>query len=191
MINTIFDFEHFLVYLGGPIQYVQDGGMPWRDDVTQRMVDIGIKENHILNPCKKPFNNFMGDDLDSHIGYLDELCDDGQWDEIERIAKHTIRIDLRMVDKSDLLYAHLYPDIPTVGTIDEISIACGQKKPVVVVIPGGIKNCSYWLIGRLGKNAIFASDDEAIQHISDVMHGKIVVDAKKWLFFDMKVKENG
>jgi len=191
MINTIFNYEHFLVYLAGPIQYAKDGGVSWREQVTEQMVDIGIKESHILNPCNKPLNNFAGDDLDSNIEFLDKLRDEDRWDEIERIAKHTIRIDLRLVDKSDLLYIHLNPTIPTVGTIDEISIACGQKKPIIVVIPGGLKNASYWLLGRIGSKSIFASDEDAISYLNDVMHGRRVIDAKKWLFFDMKEKSDG
>ena len=186
MKNTIFNFDHFLVYLAGAIQFAADNGFSWRADVTNKMVDIGIPRNQILNPCDKPMNNFYHDDLDANIEKLNLLREQGKWEEIERISKHTLRVDLRMIEKSDLIYVHLDPKIPTFGTPDEIGMACLQRKPVIVVVPGGIKNCSYWIIGRVGYKNIFSNDDDAISYINDIMHGKTIMDHKKWLFFDMR-----
>lgn len=188
MINTVFDFEHFLVYLAGPIQYAADGGISWRDDVTERMIDIGIAENHILNPCKKPLNNFEGDDLDAAFKQIGKLHKNGDWEEIEKLSRNTIRIDLRLIDKSDLIYTHIDPDVYSFGTPDEIGMARTQRKPVIAVVNGGIQKAPYWLIGRIGRRNIFASDNDAISYMKDIMHGKVPFDAKSWLFFDMGKK---
>jgi len=190
MINTIFDFEHFLVYLAGPIQYAKDGGVSWRDNVTGQMIDIGIKENHILNPCKKPLNNFEGDDLDAAFKQINTLHKNGDWEEIEKLSRNTIRIDLRLIDKSDLIYTHVDPNVYSFGTPDEIGMARTQRKPVIAVVNGGIQKAPYWLIGRIGRQNIFASDNDAISYMKDIMHGKVPFDPKSWLFFDMGEKHD-
>jgi len=184
MKNTIFNFDLFYVYLAGPIQYTNDGGVPWRLHVTERLQEIGIPEGQILDPCNKPMNTFDGHDLDSDLQYILKLKEQGRWEEIEKFVRHTIRIDLRLVDKSDLIYMHIDPDVHTCGTYDEMSVARTQKKPVIAVINGGLDNAPLWLVGRIGAKHIFASDEEALQYISDVMHGRITFDTKSWLFFD-------
>lgn len=184
MRNKILNFNHFMVYLAGAIQYTNDGGVGWRDMVTSKMTEIGISEKNIINPCDKPLTSFNNDDLDANMDVIDKLKKDGKWSDIEKMSKSTIRIDLRSVDKSDLIYCHLDPAINTVGTIDEISVARTQRKPVIVVTPGGIANASYWIIGRVGRKHIFPDDDSAISYIRDILKGRRSFDTKSWLFFD-------
>jgi nucleoside 2-deoxyribosyltransferase len=189
MKNSIFDFEHFLVYLAGPVEFLaKEDALAWRYKVTEMLSSIGIKENHIINPCKKHLNNFIGDDLDDAHIQIKNLKEEGNFKEIERRAKHTIRIDLRYVDKSDLIYAYINPNIYTFGTADEIGVARTARKPVIAVVEGGVKNSPLWLIGRIGYQNIFPSHEEAIKHISDIIHGKIPFDVKSWLFFNWDQK---
>jgi len=184
MINTIFDFDLFFVYLSGPIQYASDGGISWRIKVTQRLKEIGIPEKQILDPCNKPMNTFDGKDLDSDLEYVKKLRAQGKWEEVENFVRHTIRIDLRLVDKSDLIYMHVDPNTHTCGTYDEMSVARTQKKPVIAVVDGGLEKAPLWLVGRIGAAHIFPSDDEALKYIEGVMKGHIGFDPKSWLFFD-------
>jgi len=184
MHNNIFQFKHFLVYLGGAIQYASDGGVNWRRDVTNKMMTLGIPKDQIIDPCDKPLNNFEGEDLDMAFSRIGELRKQKKWKEIERLSRNTIRVDLRLVDKSDLIYVHIDPQIHTCGTYDEISVARTQKKPVIAVIDGGLENAPYWLMGRIGVEHIFATDDDALSYIGGVMKGQIAFDPKSWLFFD-------
>ena len=48
--------------------------------------------------------------------------------------KKVVEKDMRMVHRSDFLIVHLFPDIPTTGTIHEMAEAWRQKKPVYLII---------------------------------------------------------
>jgi len=182
MKNDIINFNNFNIYLCGSIDDSDDRGVVWRDNVTDLLCDIGFLRHNIFNPCNKPHNSFNGKDLDAYE-HVSELRDAGKWDEIERLSKNTIRIDLRLVDKSDLLYIHVNTDVHMCGSYDEVSIARTQKKPVIAVVHGGIAKAPYWLIGRIGRKHIFSTDSEAIAYINDVVRGNIAFDPKSWLFF--------
>lgn len=183
MINEIANFEHFLIYLSGAMQFADDNGRVWRSEVKDKMVRIGIPANQIIDPTNKPITSFYGQDLDAQFQELDKLRCEQRWSQVERLAKNTIRVDLRCVDISSLIYCHIDLSTPTFGTMDEISVARTQRKPVILVVPGGIDNCPYWLIGRCGKDSIFPNDDSAILYLNDVIHGNCSFNAKSWLFF--------
>lgn len=188
MRNSILNFEHFLIYLSGAIQFSPDG-RSWRKYVAGKFVNMGIPKNRIIDPMNKPMNSFTGDDLDVSLEHLNTLKKQSNWREIERISKNTIRVDLRLIDNASLVYAEVDPSIYSFGTPDEIGMARLQRKPVIAVVPGGIVNAPYWLIGRIGSGHIFASHDEALDYIKSIMHGKIPFDPKSWLFFDYDQRE--
>lgn len=190
MINTIFNYDHFLIYLSGAMQYAEDDGAVWRKEVVQKLQDeLGIKRDNIIDPCNKPLTNLFKQDLDAvNLERLDYLKKLGNWEEVEEIAKATIHLDLRFVDKADIIYAHVDPTVFTAGTIDEIITARTQKKPVILVVPGGLKNCPYWLLGRVGWRHIFADDDSAISYLRDIKEGKEPFDPRSFLFY--KLGEN-
>jgi len=196
MINTSFDFDHFLIYLSGAMQYAEDLGTVWRKRVVEKMVtEIGIKRENIIDPCNKPFTNLYKQDLDAvNLERLDHLKRLGNWEEVEDIAKWTIHLDLRFVDKADIIYAHVDPNVFTAGTIDEIITARTQKKPVILVVPGGLQNCPYWLLGRVGWRHIFPDDESAIQYLKDIREGKEPFDPRSFLFYKLgdnhETKEN-
>lgn len=190
MINTIFDFEHFLIYLSGAMQYMEDMGSKWRKEVVEKLVtELGIKRGNIVDPCNKPLTNLYNQDLDAvNMSRLDGLKQIGNWEAVEDIAKATIHLDLRFVDKADIIYAHVDPKVFTCGTIDEIITARTQKKPVILVVPGGLQNCPYWLLGRVGWRHVFPDDDSAIRYLVDIREGKEPFDPRSFLFY--KLGEN-
>jgi len=103
--KSIFDWEHMLTYLSGAMDFADDRGGGWREEITKRLVEIGIPSSRILDPCNKP-------DCTSHkLANVDEgeLMDKYRaakdWDGLVRVMKTLAHFDLRMVDKSDFIIA--------------------------------------------------------------------------------------
>lgn len=103
--KSIFDWEHMLLYLSGPMDFASDRGSGWRVEITQRLVDIGIPAQRILDPCNKPAcASHKLANVDE--GELMDKCRSAKdWDGLVRVMKTLAHFDLRMVDKSDVIVA--------------------------------------------------------------------------------------
>jgi hypothetical protein len=120
MLKTVFDWEHFAVYLSGPMDFADDGGKGWREEWTQRLVDIGMNPKQIYNPCRKPFHNAQFDLDDEHaIGQECRLK--GDWERFYDVMGQIMHIDLRLVDKADIILVNM----PKIGwdnpLVDELN----------------------------------------------------------------------
>jgi nucleoside 2-deoxyribosyltransferase len=191
LMKTVFDWEHFVVYLAGPMDFADDGGTGWRDEWTKKLIDIGIGQKQIFNPCKKPFNGVQFD-LDDEARIWQECRDEKDWDRMEKIASQIMHIDLRLVEKSDIVLVN-FPRmdngfrVPTYGTIHEIVVANQQKKPIFIVWEEtGKSDCSAWLMKLVGHKNIFTHEDELIEHLHSISQGEKSFDANKWLLIDPK-----
>jgi hypothetical protein len=123
MLRTVFDWEHFAVYLSGAMDFADDGGKGWREDWTNRLVQIGMNPQQIYNPCKKPFHSSQFNIDDEHA--LGEECRaTGDWERYYDIMGQIIHIDLRLVEKSDLILVNM----PKIGRDNDL-------------IEGALKNC--------------------------------------------------
>ena len=94
---------------------------------------LGVKKNMILDPTDKPVTYEGYKDFDTEKEHYYSLRKHGQWDELEKLAQMTMHVDLRLVDKSDLIIAVINPDVPMFGTIHEVVQALEQKNPVPMV----------------------------------------------------------
>ena len=47
MLKNVFDWDHFYLYLSGPIDFDRNGGRSWRDQWTEELVEIGLKKHQI------------------------------------------------------------------------------------------------------------------------------------------------
>lgn len=175
------DFSNLSAYLAGAIQYAHDCGVGWRDIIIPKLISLGIQQKNIHNPCRKPSCN-LKDDLDMKLDTIDLWKALGQWDKIERTSKNTIKIDFKLIEQSDIVIAYVDKNVFSVGTIDEIRMACTLKKPVLIITPGGLSDCSYWLIGMVGWKSVFENDDEVINHLKCVKHGSVILDRALVLF---------
>lgn len=183
--RSVFDWEHFFCYLGGPIDLDPDGGVGWREQWTRDLIDLGFKSNQIFSPTKKPITNTPFN-LDNEAEIMANLRDKEDWNELCKIVGQIAHIDLRLVDKSDLILVNFPMDknekpIPTYGTIHEIVNARRQKKPVMIVWEGGKKTCSAWLMWLVGHYNVFASFDELANTLKKISEGKESYNAKDWL----------
>lgn len=191
MMKTIFDWEHFAVYLSGAMDFAHDGGAGWREEWTQKLVSIGINQKQIYNPCKKPFNGAQFD-LDNEAQIWRECRETENWERMEDTASQIMHIDLRLLEKSDVVLVN-FPRmdngfrVPTYGTIHEIVVANQLKKPIFIVWEGtGRSDCSAWLMKLAGYKNIFAHEDDLIRHLDAISHGEKAFDANEWLLIDPK-----
>jgi len=179
-------FEDFKIYLAGPIDFIKDSGVSFRNEITEKLIQLGIDKNQIYNPLDKPVKTLAYKDFDVEKEHYYTLRKHQMWDDLEKLAKLTLHVDLRLVDKSDVIIAVIKPEIPLFGTIHEIVSARQQKKPVLLIDPRGREGTSIWAIGLCGYKHIFSTIDSAIDYLSDVLHGKIEVDQGEWLFLNFK-----
>ncbi len=183
-------WDFMMVYLCGPIDYAKDRGVKWREDITPKLIEIGFKESNILNPCNKPVGSY-GRNLSEEQRISKEFRDKKDWGGLESLMKQIIKVDLRMVDKSDILIVNLSDCDRIVGSVHEIIAARYQHKPVYLIDNKGIENVSGWLIGLVGHSRIFSSVEDALAAIRRVKEGgpECAKDTKDFLVFDFAKRE--
>ena len=103
--KSVFDWEHFTLYLAGPMEHSQDSGVGWRDIWTEKLVQIGINSNRIYNPCKKPFNASFN--LNDEARIIRECREKEDWQKLDEMMGQIMHTDLRLVDKSDLVLVNM------------------------------------------------------------------------------------
>jgi hypothetical protein len=190
LVKNVFNWEYFLCYLCGPIDFDPEGGSQWRIDWTKGLIDIGFNSKQILSPTKKPITG-TAFDLDNEADLIHDCRSREDWDGLEAVMSDIMHIDLRLVDKSDLILVRFPLDkngnrVFTVGTIHEIIVARQQHKPVLVVWDGGgKKTCSGWLMKLVGHQNIFADFTELQNHLKQVSSGVAAINAKDWLLLDL------
>ncbi len=208
--KNIFDWDHMDLYLAGSIDFAQDGGKGWRQEITTKLEAIGIPHSRILDPTnKKELLTHPYIKCNNEGELMKECREAGDIDGLRKIMKDIVHIDLAMVTKADFLIVNfplLFCDqeikwvssltsnsvqnriknthVPTYFTCHEIVVACQQKKPVFVIWPpDGVESSSAWLIFMVGQENIFTNMDNCVTRIDDLMHGKAEIDPTKWLLF--------
>ena len=104
--RTIFDWDYFSVYLSGPIDFGRETAASWRKDFTERLIDIGFKPHQIFDPCKKPLGNAPFN-LDDEGTIMQKHRERREWADLKKIVSQIVHIDLRLVDKSDIIVVNL------------------------------------------------------------------------------------
>jgi len=104
--KTVFDWDYFSVYLSGPIDFGRETAVSWREEITRRLIEIGFKPHQIFDPCKKPLGNAPFN-LDNEGEIMHKHRSRREWSELMKIMSQIVHIDLRLVDKSDLIIVNL------------------------------------------------------------------------------------
>lgn len=177
-------------YLAGPMEYVEDHGIGWRERTETLLQEVGVQLKNILSPTNKPKVAYA-QPVSKEWELQQQYRETEDWIALERQMKRIITMDLRMVDKSDILIAWLPKDVRTVGTIEEIVTARRQKKPVIVICEAGIEHVSAWIIGLVGARRIFSSLEDGVEYITDVATRgpRDDRDAKEFVLFNMDERE--
>lgn len=110
LVKNVFDWEHFLIYLSGPIDFDREGGKNWRDEWVERMAEAGMKREQIINPCRKPLGASQFN-LDNESEIMEKHRVNKEWGDLCKVMSHITHIDLRFVDKSDIILVNM----PKVG----------------------------------------------------------------------------
>lgn len=174
-------------YLIGPMQYAE--GRKWRDDISDTLRGIGVT---IFDPYKKPFINAPDEDEQTHekMCYLMEsggrktAQDKTGFDEVAEHMKKVRSFDLSMVDRADFIICYLDPQVPTFGTMEELSWACRCKKPTFIVIEGGKKKTPFWVMGMFPHKYIYNSFEEVEDVLLDINTGKVKISSDRWRLFE-------
>ncbi len=190
MMKNVFEWEHFLLYLSGAIDFDRDGGKDWRADWTERLCQISFKRHQILNPCKKPLvgANFNLDNEASIMQFHRERKD---WKNLSKVVGEIAHVDLRLVDKSDIILVNMPKmkgtdyQVPTYGTIHEIVVARQQRKPVFMVWEGGKGDCSAWMMWLVGHQNVFDTFDDVLVRLKNISEGKAAYNARDWLLLNL------
>lgn len=168
-------------YLISQIDYAIDFGVTWRDNITPILNKLGII---VLNPCKKPtqIGNEVGDDQ----VLLRNLQQEEKYKELSDKMREIRSIDLRMIDISDFVIARLDMKIPACGSIEEITLANKQKKPVLLWCPQGKQKLYRWIYGMIPESHIFGDLDCLFEYLNYINSDEEINDLGRWRFFDYK-----
>jgi nucleoside 2-deoxyribosyltransferase len=133
----------FYTYLAGPIELdTSDGGQSWRNTITPTLDDAGIS---VQDPCKtEPLATGM--DVVTAQDQFNRWIKGGRYDLFADKFRDVVEKDMRMVDRSDFIVVHLFPNIGTTGTIHEMARAWRLKKPIYLVYYGAVSSISKWAL---------------------------------------------
>lgn len=174
------------VYLSGPCENAPEDGATWRKQITPFLKDeLGLT---VLDPTCKPFKLSFSPNEEDEFKIVRNLRTEGKYQELAKCMREVVHVDLRMIDSSDIVICQLDADQPTYGTIDELVVACGQKKPVYLCCKQGLQYIPLWLWGRIPYNYIFKSLNEIKTRLLRIAtcNSTILpqVTDKRWLFLN-------
>lgn len=163
-----------MCYLVGPIDFVDDKGVGFRQQIKDGLSDLGVV---FLDPTAKL--DGLTPDVGVEQDKIAKMKEEGRWEDLRAFMKNIVRSDLRCVDYSDFIIAYIDPDVHMCGSYHEIVCAVNQKKPVLAVIKGGKKRASSWLFGILRTDAMFDNIEELVEYFK---HPDFELD-ERWVLF--------
>lgn len=168
-------------YTAGPLDYMcLKQATKWRDQVENDLGPLGI---HVLSPLKKPVQEKDVGETQQDKDNLIRLKKEGNFDEVRRIMKRVVRLDLSLVDRSDFIIAQIDTGVHLCGTYHEIIMADAQRKPTLLFAQGGKANVPNWIFGIVPHEMVFDSLDLLLGYVKWVDQGKIDP-GPRWVFFD-------
>lgn len=162
------------VYLAGYMDY--GDGTKWRNIVENELEPRGIK---VLNPYSKPWVNGTPENQEVREN-LKKWVENDEHEKVAEYAKKIRREDLRCVDVSDFLIVYIDPTIPTFGTVEELTVAVKEKKPVFLVVVGTLKKCPLWIRAMLPIKYCYDSLEQALNMIKKIDDGEVNIDSDRW-----------
>jgi len=168
-------------YLIGPIDKVKNrkDAVLWREDIQKflNQNDIGC-----FNPCDKPCSHAQ--ETAETLNQIHELKLQYRFDEVRSTMQPIVQIDLRMLDLSSFVIAHIDPQVFSCGSFSEITYACLEHKPVLLHCEdsAGIPN---WLFGICDPKLFFEDWDDLKEYILKVCYDTTYDLPREFQLFDM------
>ena len=156
------------------MQYAE--GRKWRDRAEHELCKMGIT---VFNPFKKPFET----DVEESTNVSEEMASqmkNGDYEAVSRRMKRIRAFDLNLVDRSDFIIGHLYPNVASWGSSEELSIAVRMKKPIFLSIEGGISKTPYWILGQVPPECLYDSVEDIISEVKRLNSGEKQVSLERW-----------
>lgn len=154
-------------YLSGPMEKTADLGREIRKPVASLLTKFDVI---VLDPSLKdlltPWVRLDGPDL---LTYRDSK----QLDLLHQKMKRIRSLDLDLVRLSDFVVVVYDPNIPTVGTWEEIHVAKFNYKPVLFLCEKGYENVPLWVYGMLPPSNIFPSLQALDDYLKAVDEGQV------------------
>lgn len=182
--------ENFLkglrVYLSGPIEFCEDAGTVWRDELTPFLEELGLI---VLDPTK------MSNDIPEaeRVSRFTEMRKAHDWEGIKALAKNTRRFDLRLIDACDFVIALVDQNISMCGTWEELAMAVSQRKPILLVWTGtrdangcyrsGLQAMNSWGFAQFQYQHVFSTFQEVRERLTALNDGSYPMD-DKWVVFE-------
>jgi len=174
LINMTNLLEKTKCYLVGPIEF-QDG-RKWRKDCSIWLKEMDVQ---VLDPYECPFLFAPSEAPDEHVK-LKEKLKNGDYETVHNHMKQIVRYDLACVDKSDFIIAYIDPNVPTFGSMNELVLARSLRKPVFIVVNGGIEKAPLWLLGMFYPRYFYSSFREVRKMLTDIHKGVTLPDSNRW-----------
>lgn len=177
--DSINNLKNMRTYLIGAMDRVPDGGRHWRETITPYLEMMNIK---ILNPCNKPIESAKENEYTRSS--IEHLKKTGQFEKIRSDFGHIRNADLRCVDVSDFVIAHIDTSVHACGSYEEIVTANRQKKPTLIWCQQGKHNAPNWLFFMLPHEYIFSSMEELLLYLAIIDTTKYKDKLSRWFFFE-------
>ncbi len=111
------------LYLAGPIDFAEDAGKGWRQEITPKLEAIGIPHDRILDPTNKRELLTHPYIVRNNEGELMKKCrETGDVSRLEEIMKDVVHIDLAMVDMANFVIVN-FPEVINEEELEEITYA--------------------------------------------------------------------
>lgn len=178
--DLINNLKNTRTYLVGAMDRVNDGGIGWRQKITPILQSMNVT---VLDPCNKPINGVKEDN--NTRSNIENYKHTEQYDKIREEYSVIRNADLRCVDISDFIIAHIDIETHACGTYEEIVTANRQKKPVLIWCQQGKKNAPNWLFFMLPHEHIFNSMQEVINYLQSINTCDDTTKLKRWFFLEV------
>jgi nucleoside 2-deoxyribosyltransferase len=169
------------VYLAGPMDRADDGGLQWRAKLTPWLNSRGIV---VFDPTNKPCE--LGQETPETRQARREARDRG--DLSLMLADKPVRqVDLRMVDISDFLIVNLDMEQQPCGTFEEVFLANREKKPILAHSPKGNLHAPDWMYWTIPPEHVFGSWEDIQSYIDHIDSAPLseVNTLRRWVFFNL------
>ncbi|NDD84722.1 hypothetical protein EBZ38_10705 [bacterium] len=176
--DSINNLKGMRTYLIGAMDRVPDGGIQWRQRITPELKKMNV---NVLDPCNKPVHSIK-EDQESRW-WIDYYKQTGQYKKIREIYGEIRNADLRCVDVSDFIIAHIDITVHACGTYEEIATANRQKKPILIWCEQGKHNAPNWLFFMINHENIFSSMQDLLTYLEYINTTTDYKNLKRWLFF--------
>jgi hypothetical protein len=170
-------------YLCGAMDRAPDLGEGWRIDLQRELCDLNV---YWFDPTHKPIDIGAEDAIiRAEVDALKEL---GLYREAGQLVKPMRAVDLRMVDLSDFLVVNIDLDVFACGTLEELTLANREKKPIIIHVEQGKEKVPNWLLAMCPHEMMFSTWPEVHTYLREVAFAPRILHYNRWMFFDYTVR---